>query len=228
MPRKRPAVIVAPEREVPGTRARAWARPTQIASAGVTSVERPGACGPPSRRPSGSGRARSATTPIRYRLRAPFSIWSLNASPKTPIGIVAMMMYQPIRASSSPRSSGRRRLAQPDPGDPHEVAPEEDDHRQHRPELDDGGEERPGILPAGEGGDDAQMGGARDRQELGEPLRDAEDDRFEPGHEDRPLGHGPDPVRHGSVTPSTSTGCRVSRRAPRSRARRSGARSSSA
>src|SRR5690606_27443471 len=32
MPRNRPAVMVTPERDVPGTRARAWAMPTRTAS----------------------------------------------------------------------------------------------------------------------------------------------------------------------------------------------------
>ena len=38
-PRKRPAVIVAPERETPGISASAWARPTQIASRVPTSLD---------------------------------------------------------------------------------------------------------------------------------------------------------------------------------------------
>ena len=49
--------------------------------------------------------------PIRYRSRAPLSIWSEKTNPAIAIGIVPRMMYQPIRASSSERSSGRRRLA---------------------------------------------------------------------------------------------------------------------
>ena len=48
--------------------------------------------------------------PIRYSERAPLSIWSRKAKPKMPIGIVPSPMYQPMRASSSPRSSGRNRL----------------------------------------------------------------------------------------------------------------------
>ena len=48
--------------------------------------------------------------PITYRLRAPLSIWFEKIRPKIPIGIVPRMMYQPIRASSSERSSGFRRL----------------------------------------------------------------------------------------------------------------------
>jgi hypothetical protein len=77
---------------------------------------------------------------------------------------------------------GPAQAAEPRPGDPLQVAPEVDDDGEHRPELDHGGEEGPGVLPAGEGWDDAQVTGARDRQELGQPLRDAEHDGLEPGH----------------------------------------------
>ena len=75
-----------------------------------------------------------------------------------------------------PRSRTR---AQPGPRDPRQVGAEVEQHGGHRPELGDGGERRAGVLPAGEGGNDAQVRGARDRQELGQPLRDPEDDRLE-------------------------------------------------
>ena len=55
------------------------------------------------------GRARSARVPISCRLRAPVSIWSRNASPKMPIGIVPTRTYQPRRESSVLRISGLRR-----------------------------------------------------------------------------------------------------------------------
>src|SRR5436190_19262786 len=48
---------------------------------------------------------------MTYRSRAPLSIWSLKMNPKIAIGIVPRPMYHPVRASSSERSSGRRRLA---------------------------------------------------------------------------------------------------------------------
>ena len=60
------------------------------------------------------------------------------------------------------------------------------EHGGHRAQLDDGGEGGARVLPAGEGGDDAQVRRARDRQELGEPLDDAEDDRLERAHRARP------------------------------------------
>ena len=56
------------------------------------------------------------------------------------------------------------------------------EHRGHRPELGDGGEGGPGILPTEEGGHDPQVPGARDRQELREPLDDAENDGLEGVH----------------------------------------------
>ena len=43
-------------------------------------------------------------------------------------------------------------------------------------------ERRAGILPAGEGGHDAQVTRGRDGQELGEPLHDPEDRGLEPAH----------------------------------------------
>ena len=83
---------------------------------------------------------------------------------------------------------GPPQAQEPGAHDAHEVAPEVDDDREHRPELDDGGEVGPGILPARECGDDAQVRGARDRQELGEPLCDPEDDGLEPRHDRGSLG----------------------------------------
>ena len=45
---------------------------------------------------------------ISQRFRAPVSMWSLKARPRTEMGIVATMRYQPIRASSPGRRSFRR------------------------------------------------------------------------------------------------------------------------
>jgi hypothetical protein len=98
-------------------------------------------------------------------------------------------MYQPIRASSSPRSSGRRRRA------------EVQEHRGHRPELDDGGERGARVLPAEERGDDPQVSGARDGEELGEALDDAQDDRLDGAHA----------VRMGGVTESATLAASMSR-----------------
>ena len=46
--------------------------------------------------------------PTIQRLRAAVSIWFSKASPRIAIGIVAAIRYQPIRAFSSPLSSGRK------------------------------------------------------------------------------------------------------------------------
>ena len=48
--------------------------------------------------------------PMRTRARNDVSIESWNSRPRMPIGIVAQMRYQPIRASSCERISGLRRL----------------------------------------------------------------------------------------------------------------------
>ena len=48
--------------------------------------------------------------PMRTSARNVVSIESWNRRPRMPIGIVAQMSYQPIRASSCDRSSGLRRL----------------------------------------------------------------------------------------------------------------------
>ena len=53
-----------------------------------------------------------------------------------------------------------------------------------RPELDDGGEGGARVVPAEEGGHDAQVGGARDGQELRQPLHDPEDDGLKGVHGD--------------------------------------------
>ncbi len=50
------------------------------------------------------------------------------------------------------------------------------------PSCRDGGERGARVVPAEEGGDDAQVARARDRQELREALDDAEDDRLEGVH----------------------------------------------
>ena len=119
---------------------------------------------------------------MRTSARNVVSIESWNSRPRMPIGIVAQMRYQPIRASSCDRSSGLRRLWNHARPDADEVAAEVDELRQHRPELHDGGEPGARIVPPEEGGDDAQVRRAGDRQELGEPLHDPEDDRLQHVH----------------------------------------------
>src|SRR3954451_22235978 len=66
-----------------------------------------------------------------------------------------------------------------------QVVAEVEEDRRHRAELNHGREGGAGVGPAEERGDDAQVRGARDRQELGEPLHDALDDGME-------IPHGPE------------------------------------
>ena len=47
-----------------------------------------------------------STVATSQRLRAAVSIWSLNANPKTPMGMVPTITYQPMRASMFERNSG--------------------------------------------------------------------------------------------------------------------------
>ena len=64
----------------------------------------------------------------------------------------------------------------------HRSRAEVQDDGGHRAELDDRRERGAGVLPADEGRDDAQVAAARDRQELGQPLDDAQDDGLEEIH----------------------------------------------
>ena len=81
-----------------------------------------------------------------------------------------------------PAQLGAAQAPHPRRGDPPEVLAEVQEDRRHRPELDDGGEGGPRVLPAEEGGHDPQVARARDRQELGQPLDDPEDDGLQGVH----------------------------------------------
>ena len=112
-------------------------------------------------------------------LRNTPSIRSSSSTPTMTIGIVAKMTYQASRESGS-----RERLARDQPAEeadrqPHDVAEEIDDDREDRPELNDRRHRRARIAPAEELGDDLQMAGGGDGDELGEALDEAEDDGFE-------------------------------------------------
>ena len=92
-----PAVMVPPERETPGIRASAWARPNRMPSRTDSSVSslRWGAkrSANPSRIPK-----RISIVAVMYRFRRLWSIWSSKRSPSTPIGIEPRITSQPIRA----------------------------------------------------------------------------------------------------------------------------------
>ena len=91
-------------------------------------------------------------------------------------------MNQPRRASVVAPHLRVAERPQPGAGDVPQVAAEVEQDRGHRPELDDRRERGARVLPAQERRDDAQVAAAGDRQELGEALDDAQDDRFERAH----------------------------------------------
>jgi hypothetical protein len=98
-PRNRPAEIVAPDLDTPGTSASVCAEPITTASRSPRSVIRR------SLRPVRSATSRTrpnriSVAPIKVRLRASRSIRDSKASPSTAIGIVARMRYHPSLASS--------------------------------------------------------------------------------------------------------------------------------
>ena len=70
---------------------------------------------------------------MTQRLRALVSIWLLNTSPNTLIGIVAKIRYQPSLYSSEPRTDLSYDAAEPGDDDVQQLAPEVDDDRQRRP-----------------------------------------------------------------------------------------------
>ena len=116
--------MVAPERDTPGTSASAWKQPMIRPSRRVISDSSR------SRRETASARSitkekRMSAEPTSSSVRNSSSIGFLKASPRTAIGIVPRMMYQPRRASGScgarSRASAR---AQPRRGDAPQVAAE--------------------------------------------------------------------------------------------------------
>ena len=98
-----------------------------------------------------------------------------------------------MRASSSERSAGSRSDRSHVVAMRQRSVAEVEEHRGHRPELDHRGEGGAGVLPAEQLGDDAQVPAARDRQELGEALHDAEHRR-------------PDQLHSASSPPSARAG----------------------
>ena len=92
------------------------------------------------------------------------------------IGIVAKMTYHASRESGSPNGFRAIEPAEEPDRQPHDVAEEIDDDREDRPELNHRRDRRAGIAPAEELGDDLQMAGGGDGDELGEALDQAEDD----------------------------------------------------
>src|SRR5215207_8121695 len=210
-------LIVAPERDTPGTTARACARPSVSACRSVS--DSIGLSLAPTR--SAMPRTTPSTTSVVAMIhseRKSFSITSLRATPAATMGSVPTMTYQPIRASdgSQPRRrdlpAAGRNLQRPDvrphgplveqrPGprveNPPDVLREVEDHRGLGADLDDGRECGTGVVPPHELGDDPQMRTGRNGQELGQTLKHAEHDRLEPLH------HGEPPASPAASTAAT-------------------------
>ena len=90
-----------------------------------------------------------------------------------PIGTVAKPIHITKRKVQSLKSRRRRALTDPT-ASVRMSLPEIADHRRERSELHGRGKGRAGVLPAEQGRDDAHMRRGGDRQELGDPLHDAE------------------------------------------------------
>ena len=93
-----------------------------------------------------------SATPIRYRSRAPVSIWSLNAPRRSRSGSCRARCTS--RAARRASARGRAAVAQrpqPRARDPHQVVAEVEQHGGHRPELGDRRERGARVLPAEEG-----------------------------------------------------------------------------
>ena len=95
-PRNSPALMVAPERDTPGTSARHCARPTMSPSRQV-SCSACRFCLPKYSAAAMTAENTSIAVAISHRLRAPERMASLKRNPSTPIGMVPMITYQPRR-----------------------------------------------------------------------------------------------------------------------------------
>ena len=199
-PRKRPAEIVAPDRETPGISANACTTPIDDRVAQRRGRARGAPGGPPARRTTARRSTRSARRATTHSERRAPVIRSLPSSPATPTGMVPTMTYQPIRWSSWPRHSGARGPGSR-PGDAPDVTGEVDDHRGDRAHLDHGGvagHRRVVDVEPEQLRGDGQVAGARDGQELGQPLDDTEHHGVEVVH--ATAAYGPRLIR-------TCTGC---------------------
>ena len=174
-------MIVAPERETPGISASAWAKPMTIASRRVSVVEVALAA----RDLLGDEQQQAEHDERRadevQRARAGLDL----VGEREPEDADRDRADDEVPADARVELLAARRVAQrrePGARDPQQVAAEVQDDRGHRAELDDGRERGARVLPAEEGRDDPQVAAARDRQELGQALDDAQDDGLEEVH----------------------------------------------
>ena len=221
--RRRPksiaTVIVAPDRDTPGTSAAACAQPIQNASASVrlSSVRRLA----PTRSASSSPTAPSASIAAAMPgVRSRVSMRPLNARPATTAGIVPTASSQMSRAPSGPGRTSPRSIDTASPA----AAPPRPQQLRHRArhrrqiglKVDGDRDQRADVrrdvecqaellcIEPERGAREDEMCRARDREELGQPLHDAENGRL---HES---GHW--------VGAARRTGCRPGRPGARTRA----------
>ncbi len=184
-PTNRPRLIVMPDRDRPGCRARAWPAPITRASRRVacSNVRRPSA-------PS----AQASTNAPTMSITATSQIWSVvrsigpaNTTPATAAGTDETRTSRARRASFDSRSA-RQGAAQA-----HEVVAEVGDGAEQGPQV-EGDVERllqrlvaREVVPPEQPRHQDEVARRRDREVLGEPLGDAQDD----GVDDR---HGPQSV----------------------------------
>ena len=183
-PRNSPTEIVAPEREMPGIRATAWARPIRIASrqaqVALGAILRGHPLGQPHHRaPADQGHRdhpqRAQVVGDEVLGQQPDHADGDGGDDDVPahpvVELAAVLrLHQPQR---------------PGPHDVPDVPGEVDDHRGDGAHLDHGrvaGHRRVVDLEPEHLLRDRQVAGARDRQELGQPLHHAEHDGVEVVH----------------------------------------------
>ena len=174
-PRKSPSVIVAPERETPGTSAAACASPIPIASENLS------LSAPRVLLPTASPTMNSTPTSTRLKtttqgLRTDVSKKSSRKNPIRAAGMVeANEIRQPLVRIGEVPPAGRER-ARKRPGHSKQITPEKGDHGNERAEVQRDVEGKPEavlvqpqeVLP------EKQVPRAGDGQELREPLHHAE------------------------------------------------------
>ena len=167
-PRNSPALIVAPDRDTPGTSARHCARPTTTLSRQVScSTWR--VC-----RPKYSAAAMTAENTINavaitHRLRTPVADLVLEEQPEHADrdGADDDVPAQPVVDGAA---RGDEQAAEPGLEDAPDVAGEVDQHGDLGAQLGDRGERRAGVVGEEDPGHDRQVARGRDRQESVSPC----------------------------------------------------------
>ena len=181
-----PDEIVVPLRDEPGTSASTWANPIQRASESRTPSRpsRPAvaAPGPPAGTrtpPRPSGRGPEERGGHHGRSRAPPRMKSRSVRPTTTIGSVPSTIMIATRDSTVPQGRPGRQPADRSRAAARRRPAARRQHGHERAALDQRRIGSAGILPAQQRRHDPQVGRARDRQKLREPLHEPQHDRFE-------------------------------------------------